>query len=265
MTYRGAPNVEPDYRQLVMGEYKPMTSGQTLSRMKIVAGPDKADGRGLTIASPPGGSLTDITVNDCMIQSNGDDGICLWGNVQRIRLNRSWGIGRYQWPDPLDYTRTLKCFIAGADPDQPDPNYPDWFKACDCSFMGGFRCPKITGGVFRFERCYFGPSRRNVLTRATGDFVNCDFVVQVGMKTGPGDNNWSDSASVFVRPLCLEQPKPNSLYFKGCTLTVLDATGAVIRTGPADGPALCRMLVDGPVGSDVDVAANVFRSKANRK
>ncbi len=264
--YRGAPNVFPLIRAVVKGELKPQV-GQVLRNMHLIAGPDTRDGKALTIGSDdPAKPLTGVSVIDCVVQSDGDDGICpAWNYAHGIRLLRVHVRGKYQG-DNLDFTRTNKCFIAGADPEKPAPNYPDWLTATDCSFWGGYRCPHIRGGVFKFERCYFGPSRRNDLADAVGDFVNCDFVVQVGMKTGPGTNNWSDSANGFVRPLCLiGQCK---LYFKGCTLTVLDAQGNVIQYGPASGPELCRSHPpDGTstVGWNGDADPSNFVAKPNRK
>lgn len=265
-TYRGAPNAFPPIRAVVKGEFKPQV-GQTLRNLHFIAGPDTRDGKALTIGSDdPAKPLTDVKVYDCVVQSDGDDGICpAWNYAHGIRLLRVHVLGKYQ-NEKLDFTRTNKCFIAGADPEKPAPNYPDWLTATDCSFMGGYRCPHIRGGIFKFERCYFGPSRRNDLTDAVGDFVNCDFVTQVGMKTGPGTNNWSDSANGFVRPLCLIGQC--RLYFKGCTLTVLDAQGNVIQYGPASGPELCRSYP--PVGTSTvdwngDADPSNFVGKANRK
>ncbi len=262
---RGAPTEEPPYRLIVKGEFKPQV-GQTVRNAKFIAGPDTQDGKALTIGSDDQAKpLTDVKVYDCMIQSDGDDGCSIWNYAYRIRFLRCHFRGKYQ-NDNLDFTRTNKCFIAGADDDKPDPNYSSWFTATYCSFWGGYRSPHIYGGVFKFDRCYFGPSRRNNLRRAKGDFIDCDFVTQIGMHTGPGDNNWSDSESVFVRPLCLIGQC--SLYFRGCTLTVLDSNGDVISKVPAGGPDLCRSYPpDGTstVGWDGDADPSNFVTRPNRR
>lgn len=260
--YAGAPKAEPQYARLVRGELRVLESGTTISRHKIVASADKVNGRGLTIAgTDPDRPLTGVTIQDCMIQGDGDDALSVSGNCRRIKIVRTRVMGLYQWPDATDYSRANKCFLA-----EGTQYYPDWLTVSDSSFAGGFRCPLIVGGVFRFERSYFGPSRRNVWTRPVGDIVDCEFVVQIGMKVAGGDNPWSDSQSVFVRPLCIEEPKANSLYFSGCTLTVLDSTGKVIRSGPASGNDLCRLWTQPDmVGVDKDIPQETFRTAPNRK
>lgn len=246
---------------LVRGELV-VSKPQKLENIKIVAGPDTTDGRGLTIAS------SDVSVRDCMVQSNGDDGVCIWGQLHGITLRGCEFIGLHQWPDPLDFSRVNKCFIAGDDPDKPDPSHPNWFTVRDCKLGGGFRSPLIRGGTFEFRDCRFGPSRRNVLARPRGNFVNCEFVVQVGMRTAGGPNNWSDSADVFVRPLLLQEPMPDSLRFSGCTLTVLGPDGAVISSRAVSGPDLCRLYdpkAETHVGSNIDVPREVFRKTLNTR
>ena len=250
---------ESTNKLLVRGELK-LTKPQKLADAKIVAGPDLTDGRGLTIVA------SGIDVRNCMVQSNGDDGACIWGPVSGITIRDCVFMGVHQWPDASDYSRVNKCFVAGDDPENPDPSHPNWFTVRDCRFGGGFRAPCIRGGTFEFRDCWFGPSRRNVLTRPRGNFVNCEFVVQVGMKTAGGPNNWSDSADVFVRPLCVEEPLPDSLRFSGCKLTVLGPDGVAISSRPATGSELCRLLdpkAETLVGSNVDVPATTFRKTLN--
>jgi len=261
----GATTTEPKYARLVRGELCVWESGTVISRHKIVASADTTNGRGLTIAGADRAKpMTGVTIRDCMIQGDGDDALSIWGNVRRVTIERTRVIGLHQWPDATDFSRVNKCFTAGADPDWPDPAYPDWFTVRDSTFGGGFRCPHIRGGTFRFERCSFGPSRRNELIRPRGDFVGCEFTVQVGMKVQGGPNPWADSQARFVRPLLLTEPKPDSLYFEACSIRVIDATGAVIRSGPASGAELCRLNVGGSlVGADADVPLSTFRRTPN--
>lgn len=267
--HRGAPDTEPAYQRLVRGELLPWESRQVFARYKVVASDDTTNGRGLTIAgADPNNPLTGVTVRDCMIQGDGDDAFLVWGAAKGIRVRRTWVQGLHQYLDPLNFANVNKCFTAGADPEWPDPAYPDWFRVSDCTLGGGFRCPHIRGGTFRFLRTTFGPSRRNELIRPRGDFVNCNFTVQVGMHVSGGPNPWSDSETVFVRPLIVTGPQPDSLYFSGCTLTVLNPDNSVlIQDVPATGPDLCRLNPDDGtslVGLDLSCPSDVFRAKPNR-
>ena len=250
--------IEPKYSRVVKGELSLRESGIIISRHKIVAGPDTVDGRGLVIGGDdPKKPLSGIRVRDCMVQSNGDDGCCIWGAVKKVKIERCQIIGKFQYPNFYDYRFVNKCFLAGADPDWPDPNYPDWFTVSDSILGGGYRSPKIRGGTFRFNTVTFYPSRRNELTRPRGDFVNCTFQTQINMRVQGGPNPYCDSEKEVVAPLLLVEPMPNSLYFKDCTHIILDRDGHVLSNQPASGPELCRLWFNEPV----DPA--VFRKEPN--
>lgn len=258
MPTRGVPTTEPTYARLIRGELCVWSPKQTIANHKICAGPDHVDGRGLTICGDHA-PLADITAQDCLIQGDGDDALSVSGDCRRIKIRRVHVMGARQWPDPLDFRFVNKCCLF-----EGRAMYPDWLTVTDSSFDGGFRCPAIEGGVFRIERCWFGPSRRNELVNAVGDFIDTEFVVQVGMRVKDGDNPWADSMDKFVRPLCCKGDC--RLYFKGCVLTVLDAAGQIIRSGPATGPELCRLRTqENMVGLDPDAPATMFVAKPNRR
>lgn len=248
---------EPAYETHVDGLWKPLRSGRTYRRMKITAGPDRINGRGLVIASDdPEKPLRDVTVSDTIVIGWGDDAACVWGWASRIRLSRIRIIDKQSWPDPTRYGFSSKGFTCGADNDLPAPNYRRWFTLEDFVIRAFQRAPDLRGGVFVLRRGICMPSARNVWTEARGNIIGVDFrtclkPADIGLATSES-KHW-DSWTRLVRPICLDRCEPNSLYFAACTL----------NGEPASGPQLCRMFRPGlaMADRDEDVPAIVFRSK----
>jgi len=247
---------EPTYETFVDGLWYPRCSRRTYRRMKITAGPDRINGRGLVIASgDPVKPLLDVTVSDTLVIGGGDDAVSIWNYAQRITLSRIRILDAQMWPDQSRYGFSSKGLLCGADAGLPVPNYRRWFTVEDFVIRAFQRAPDIRGGVFTLHHGICLPSARNVWTEARGNIVGVDFrtclkPADVGLPDSESQH-W-DSWTRLVRPICLDRCEANSLYFSDCTLNGV----------PASGPELCRMFRPGlaMADRDEDVPANVFRS-----